>query len=117
MAKLHVRPDQVVDYKALVGDTSDNIPGVAGVGEKTTAALLANMARWMKSTPIWIRSNRGWQNKLVAGKELAYISYRLAAIKIDLPVTVNLAQARIDAIDTGSRSHVPTWNSARSFPG
>ena len=39
--KLHVRPDQVVDYKALVGDKSDNIPGVAGVGEKTTENLLA----------------------------------------------------------------------------
>ena len=40
---LHVRPDQVVDYKALVGDKSDNIPGVAGVGEKTTEALLVEI--------------------------------------------------------------------------
>jgi DNA polymerase-1 len=38
--KLGVRPDQVVDYKAIVGDKSDNIPGVAGVGEKTAIALL-----------------------------------------------------------------------------
>ena len=38
--KLGVRPDQVVDYKALVGDKSDNIPGVAGIGEKTAIALI-----------------------------------------------------------------------------
>jgi DNA polymerase-1 len=38
--KLGVRPNQVVDYKAIVGDKSDNIPGVAGVGEKTAVALL-----------------------------------------------------------------------------
>src|SRR5690606_23758015 len=38
--KLGVRPDQIVDYKALVGDTSDNIPGVAGIGPKTAVRLL-----------------------------------------------------------------------------
>jgi len=37
---LGVRPDQVIDYKALVGDTSDNIPGVTGIGEKTAITLL-----------------------------------------------------------------------------
>ena len=41
LRKLHVRPEQVVDYKALVGDKSDNIPGVPGVGEKTTENLLS----------------------------------------------------------------------------
>ena len=43
--KLGVRPDQVVDYKALVGDKSDNIPGVMGIGEKTAIALIQNSAR------------------------------------------------------------------------
>ncbi len=40
VAKLGVSPNQVVDYKALVGDTSDNIPGVRGVGEKTAVSLI-----------------------------------------------------------------------------
>ena len=42
-SKFAVRPEQVVDYKALVGDTSDNIPGVSGVGEKTASALLGKV--------------------------------------------------------------------------
>jgi len=53
----------------------------------------------MESMPTWKRSRPRWQNKLVAGKESAYLSYTLAAIRIDLPVTLNLAQARIDAFD------------------
>ena len=44
MEKLGVRPDQVVDYKALVGDTSDNIPGVRGIGQKTAETLLKKYA-------------------------------------------------------------------------
>ena len=99
LAKLHVRPDQVVDYKALVGDSSDNIPGVAGVGEKTTASLLA---RYGTLDGIYAHLDEiepRWQNKLVAGKESAYMSYTLAAIRTDLPVTLNLAQARSDAFD------------------
>ncbi len=43
MEYLGVRPDQVVDYKALVGDKSDNIPGVAGIGEKTAVCAAANL--------------------------------------------------------------------------
>ena len=43
VAYLGVRPDQVVDYKALVGDTSDNIPGVSGIGEKTAISLLPDL--------------------------------------------------------------------------
>jgi DNA polymerase-1 len=99
LAKLHVRPDQVVDYKALVGDTSDNIPGVPGVGEKTTASLLARYGTLDGIYAHLEEIEPRWQNKLVAGKESAYLSYTLAAIRIDLPVTLNLAQARIDAFD------------------
>ena len=62
---LGVRPDQVVDYKALVGDKSDNIPGVAGIGEKTAASLLKNTTTWMGYMPIWMScqpaSRRSWK--------------------------------------------------------
>ena len=40
-AYMGIRPDQMIEYKGLVGDTSDNIPGVTGIGEKTTSRLLA----------------------------------------------------------------------------
>jgi DNA polymerase-1 len=99
LAKLHVRPDQVVDYKALVGDTSDNIPGVAGVGEKTTEALLAKYGTLDEIYAHLDEIEPRWRNKLVVGKESAYMSYTLAAIRTDLPVTLNLSQARIDAFE------------------
>jgi len=92
--KLGVRPDQVVDYKAIVGDKSDNIPGVPGVGEKTAIALLEKF-----STLDGIYKNIGqvenrWKNKLEAGKESAYRSYDLAKIHTDLSVELTLEQAR-----------------------
>ncbi|MGB8213154.1 MAG: DNA polymerase I [Anaerolineales bacterium] len=99
LGKLHVRPEQVVDYKALVGDKSDNIPGVAGVGEKTTEILLAKYgtldAIYAHLDEIELR----WRTKLVAGKDSAYMSYRLAAIRTDLPVSLDLEQARTDAFE------------------
>ena len=92
--KLHVRPDQVVDYKALVGDKSDNIPGVAGVGEKTTEALLAKYGTLDAIYDHLDEIEPRWRAKLEAGKESAYMSYKLAAIQTDLPVKLDLEQAR-----------------------
>ncbi len=97
--KLHVRPEQVVDYKALVGDKSDNIPGVMGVGEKTTEVLLAKFGTLDGIYAHLDEIEPRWRNKLEAGKESAYLSQKLAQIKSDLPVTVDLEQARPDAFD------------------
>ena len=99
LAYLGVRPDQVVDYKALVGDTSDNIPGVMGVGEKTATALLAqfdtldNIYTHLEETPNRVRT------KLEAGRESAYLSHQLAQIRTDLHLTLDLEQARTDHLD------------------
>ncbi len=97
--KLHVRPEQVVDYKALVGDKSDNIPGVAGVGEKTTENLLAKYGTLDNIYAHLDEVEPRWRNKLEAGKESAYMSYQLAAIRTDLPVTIDLEQARIEVFE------------------
>ena len=99
LGKLHVRPEQVVDYKALVGDKSDNIPGVPGVGEKTTEALLAKYGTLDGIYAHLDEIEPRWRAKLAAGKESAYMSYNLASIRIDLPVTLDLEQARTDAYD------------------
>jgi DNA polymerase-1 len=99
LGKLHVRPEQVVDYKALVGDKSDNIPGVAGVGEKTTEALLAKYGTLDAIYAHLDEIEPRWRTKLAAGKESAYMSYTLASIRTDLPVTLDLEQARTDAFD------------------
>jgi DNA polymerase I len=97
--KLHVRPDQVVDYKSLVGDKSDNIPGVPGVGEKTTESLLAKFETLDGIYSHLDEIEPRWRSKLEAGKESAYMSHTLAAIRTDLPVKVDLEQARIHAFD------------------
>ncbi len=91
---LGVRPDQVVDYKALVGDHSDNIPGVPGVGEKTALTLLETydhldaVYAHLDELPPRVRA------KLEAGRELAYLSKDLATIRTDVPVVLDLEQAR-----------------------
>ena len=99
MSKLHVRPDQVVDYKALVGDKSDNIPGVPGVGEKTTESLLAKYGTLENLYAHLDEVEPRWRNKLEAGKESAIMSYQLAAIRTDLPVVIDLEQARSDVFE------------------
>ncbi|MBU2610257.1 MAG: DNA polymerase I, partial [Chloroflexi bacterium] len=99
-AKLHVRPEQVVDYKAIVGDESDNIPGVPGVGEKTAETLLAKYGTLDAIYAHLDEVEPRWRTKLEAGKESAYMSRDLAAIRTDLPVALNLEQAKPDAFDT-----------------
>jgi DNA polymerase-1 len=98
---LGVRPDQVVDYKALVGDKSDNIPGVAGIGEKTAVTLLAeygtldNLYAHVESLSDSLRK------KLQAGRQSAYLSRQLATIVTDLDVPLDLERARSSQIDPG----------------
>ena len=93
------RPDQVVDYKALVGDKSDNIPGVPGVGEKTTQELfkvyksLDDIYANLEMIPPKVRT------KLEAGRDSAYMSRELAAIRTDLPIKIDLTQAKADNFD------------------
>lgn len=91
MAYWAVRPDQVVDYKALVGDASDNIPGVAGIGPKTAAKLLQEY-NTLDGIYAHIDSIKGAnQKKLLDGKESAYLSQQLARIVTDAPIELELA--------------------------
>ncbi|HRQ37175.1 MAG TPA: DNA polymerase I [Chloroflexota bacterium] len=85
-----VRPDQVVDYKALVGDASDNIPGVAGIGPKTAAKLLQEYDT-LDGIYAHIDNIKGAnQKKLLEGKESAYLSQNLARIVTDAPISLDL---------------------------
>jgi len=94
-----IRPDQVVDFKAIVGDKSDNIPGVPGVGEKTAQVLLGKFGTLDEIYAHLDQVENRWRTKLEAGKDSAYLSQKLAQIKSDLPVTIDLAQARPDDFD------------------
>jgi DNA polymerase-1 len=96
---LGVMPDQVIDYKALVGDHSDNIPGVPGVGEKTAVALLEQYKTLDAIYEHIAEIPARFAAKLQAGKESAYMSQTLATIKIDVPITLTLEEARTDHIN------------------
>ena len=99
IAKLGVPAHLVVDYKALVGDKSDNIPGVPGVGEKTTQELfkvyksLDDIYAHLEMIPPKVRT------KLEAGRDSAYMSRDLATIRTDLPIKIDLTHARADNFD------------------
>ncbi|MFO7679210.1 MAG: DNA polymerase I [Chloroflexota bacterium] len=92
--KFGVRPDQFVDYKALVGDTSDNIPGVAGIGPKTAVTLLTEYET-LDNLYAHINSVKGaTRKKLEAGKNSAYLSQKLARIVTDAPITLHIEACR-----------------------
>ena len=96
---LGVRPDQVVDYKALVGDTSDNIPGVAGIGEKTAIGLLQRYGTLDGIYAHLDELSPAVRKKLEVGHESAILSKTLATIVLDLPIQLDLQQARPEAFD------------------
>lgn len=81
-----VAADRVVDFKALAGDSSDNIPGVSGVGDKTAVELISTYGSLdeIYSHIDIITGSR--HDKLVAGKDNAYLSYKLAKIDTDVPL-------------------------------
>jgi DNA polymerase-1 len=96
--KFQVRPDQIIDYLALVGDSSDNIPGVPKVGPKTAVALLAEfagvdeiLANIEKVVELPIRGAKGVAERIAANEETLLLSYKLATIdcNVDLPNGLN----------------------------
>mgnify|MGYP002627285513 CR=1 FL=1 len=85
--KLGVYPEQVIDYKALRGDTSDNIPGVKGIGEKTAQALLGEFGNLDEIYNKIDNLKQGSvKDKIVNGKDMAYKSRYLATIIRDVDV-------------------------------
>ncbi len=97
--KLGVRPNQVVDYKAIVGDTSDNIPGVKGVGEKTTISLLEKFGTLDAIYANLDQVENRWKGKFEASKDSAYMSYKLAQIEVNLKIDLNLEHAAVKPFD------------------
>ncbi|MEY2819041.1 MAG: hypothetical protein RL275_2504, partial [Chloroflexota bacterium] len=97
--KLGVRPDQVVDYKAIVGDTSDNIPGVKGVGEKTAIALLEKFKTLDAIYANLDQVENRWRGKFETNKETAYMSRDLARIETDLKIKFDFEHAKVAPFD------------------
>jgi DNA polymerase-1 len=91
-----LNPDQVTDLKALMGDPSDNIPGVAGVGEKTALELMQTYHS-LDNVYKNIENVKGkLKEKLLADKDMAYLSKTLSVIKTDVPLAITLKDLEFD---------------------
>ena len=101
VAKYGVNPEQFVDVKALMGDSSDNIPGVAGIGEKTAIKLISEFSS-LDGVYENIDSSsiaNGVRNKLVADKDNAYLSQMLARIVTNAPIGVTIDDIKYKGFD------------------
>lgn len=105
--KYGIPPELVIDWLALQGDSSDNIPGVKGVGEKTALALLQGIGSIKtiyenldKVAELSFRGAKTFAPKLLAEKEMADLSYLLATIKTDVELDVTH-----DQLTTSSQDH------------
>ncbi|MFJ2332214.1 DNA polymerase I [Pseudomonas helleri] len=105
--KFGVSPEQIIDYLALMGDSSDNIPGVPGIGPKTASGLLVGvngglveLYEHLDIVPtLPIRGAKNLPAKLEEHREMAFLSYQLATIKIDVPLDIGLDDLHLKAPD------------------
>lgn len=88
--RLGVLPNQIPDYKALVGDPSDNYFGIAGIGPKTASDLLSKYKTLLGIYEHIDEIPEKLKDKLSNGKESAYLSYKLATIVRDVPIEINI---------------------------
>ncbi|MBE5737043.1 MAG: DNA polymerase I [Clostridiales bacterium] len=92
--KTSLNPSQIIDLKALMGDTSDNIPGVSGIGEKTAKTLLETY-KTVDNLYLHTDELKGkLQEKIISGKESAFLSKTLATINTECDIDVNLDSMR-----------------------
>ncbi len=105
--KFGIGPELIIDYLALMGDKVDNIPGVPGVGEKTAKALLTGIGgldalydNLDDIAPLGFRGSKTMAKKLLDNKEAAYMSYKLATIKLDVELDVKPDELRKGVPDT-----------------
>lgn len=98
--KYGIKPKQIIDFKALTGDPADNYPGVEGIGPKTASTLLQQFGsldgvykhvKDIKSEAV--------KEKLVKGKESAYLSQKLAQIVTDAPIKIDMESCRLPQLD------------------
>jgi DNA polymerase-1 len=97
--KLKIAPEQVIDYKALCGDKSDNIPGVKGIGDKTAIKLLTEYATLEGVYDNLPKISGTLKQKLELGKEDAFHSRYLATIHLNTPLKLDLSNCKLEGFD------------------
>jgi len=95
-----LKPIQMIDLKGLMGDKSDNIPGIPGIGEKTAVKLISAYGS-VEGLYEHVEDLKGKQKeKVIANEELARLSKELATIKVDVPLETTLDDLQIRNVDT-----------------
>lgn len=109
--RMGVEPKQIPDFKALAGDSSDNYPGVPGVGPKTATSLLHQYVSVEKLYASLQSANvpSALKEKLIKNKDLAFLSKELATIKKDIPIEVSIP--RIDPAQFTNSQVLDTFTS------
>jgi len=120
--KYGVPPALIIDFLAMMGDSSDNIPGVPGVGEKTAQALLQGLGSMQtiydnldKVADLGFRGAKTMATKLEQNRDVAFLSYQLATIKTDVELALpceelTVAEPDVDALQTlFSRYEFKRW--------
>ena len=115
--KLGILPTQVVDYKALCGDKSDNIPGVRGIGEKTAVQLLTTYNSLDQIYAALDQIKGATKKKLEEGKEAAYHSQHLAQLVLNVPLNIDLADCQLQGFDRTTLEPILEKLEFKSFLG
>ncbi|WP_416410912.1 DNA polymerase I [Pantoea sp. App145] len=104
--KYGVPPSLIIDFLAMMGDSSDNIPGVPGVGEKTAQALLQGLGGMQtiydnleKVADLSFRGAKTMATKLEQNRDVAFLSYQLATIKTDVELELTCEQLTVSEPD------------------
>ncbi|MFH1855138.1 MAG: 5'-3' exonuclease H3TH domain-containing protein [bacterium] len=104
IGKFGLAPEKIIDYKALSGDSSDNIPGVRGIGPKGAGGLLREFGSVEKIYEYLEKSDNTKikpriANLLLENKDAAFMSKKLATIKTDVPLDFKLSEAKLHDFD------------------
>lgn len=99
-----VEPKQMIEIKALMGDSSDNIPGVAGIGQKTAGDLIARFGNidYIYENLDTIDIKKGVHDKLANDKDNAYLSRKLGTICLDAPIDMNMDSYVVKQVDASA---------------
>jgi len=102
LQKYGIKPSQLVDYKALVGDASDNYPGVAGIGPKTASTLIKeyeSLENIYKNLEKIKAKNPNLALKLATDAEAAGLAQKLAQVVLDAPITLDIEKSNTKFLD------------------
>jgi len=117
MEKQGIEPKQVIDIKALMGDNSDNIPGVPGIGEKTAYSLIGkyqSLERIYEDTGK-LECTPSVRQKLDFNKDMAFLSYKLATIDINVPIELDYEALKFSDVNIAKLTSIFNRLSFKKF--